>query len=399
MSRVTFLNRFYWPEEPATAQLLADLAETLAADGRAVRVLASHPGGGAADTEVRHGVEIVRARSLRVGGRGKISKALSWAAFFAAALRRVSRDTRPGDTLVLLTDPPLLAALAGPRAQARGARVVHWVQDIYPDLAQALGAGRGLGWLRDPRDRAWRMADAIVSPGEDMAALIRSRGATAERVHTIPNWAPRGLAAAPEAEIAAQRREWGVENRFVVAYSGNLGRVHDLEPILALADALRGEPEFAFVFIGDGAQRPRLEELARARRLANVRFLPPAPRVRLAASLSAADAHLVTLRADCASFVFPSKLAGAAAVGRPVLFLGPPDCEPARLVAGGKFGAAFARDAVAAAAGTLRTWRADPAARAALGRAALDHAGREAGLASAVNRWQGLLATLDGARP
>jgi len=394
MSRVVFLNRFYWPEEPATAQLLADLAEALAADGRAVRVLASHPGGGAADTEIRHGVEIVRARSLRVGGRGKFSKALSWAAFFAAALRRVARDTRPGDTLVLLTDPPLLAALAGPRAQARGARVVHWVQDIYPDLAQALGAGRGLGWLRGPRDRAWRRADAIVTPGEDMAALVRSRGVAAERVHAIPNWAPRGLATAPEAEIAAQRHEWGAGEQFVVAYSGNLGRVHDLEPILDLADALRGEPAFAFHFIGDGAQRPRLELIARQRGLTNVRFLPPAPRARLAASLSAADAHLVTLRADCASFVFPSKLAGATAVGRPVLFLGPPDCEPARLVTRGNFGAAFARDAVAATAATLRAWRADPAARAALGRAARAFAERAASFEHVVTRWKDLLANV-----
>jgi colanic acid biosynthesis glycosyl transferase WcaI len=394
MSRIVFLNRFYWPEEPATAQLLADLAEALAANGHTVRVLTSHPGGSTADSETRNGVEIVRARSPRFAGRGKIAKALNWATFFAAALQRVTRDVRPGDTLVLLTDPPLLAALAGPRAQARGARVVHWVQDIYPDLAQALGAGRGLGWLRGPRDRAWRQADACVAPGEDMAALIRSRGVAAERIHAIPNWAPRGLATTSESETTAQRREWSVENNFVIAYSGNLGRVHDLEPIIALADALRAEPEFVFLFIGDGAQRPHLEALARARGLANLRFLPPAPRTRLAASLSAADAHLVTLRTDCARLVFPSKLAGAAAVARPVLFIGPPDCEPARIVTNRGFGAAFPRESVAAMAEALRAWRADLAARAALGRAAANYATGDASLPAVVARWQSLLAAL-----
>jgi colanic acid biosynthesis glycosyl transferase WcaI len=394
MSRVVFLNRFYWPEEPATAQLLTDLAEALAAGGHTVRVLTSHPGGGRPETEIHNGVEIVRARSLRAGGRGTVAKALNWAAFFFAAIRRVTRDARPGDTLVLLTDPPLLAALAGPRAQARGARVVHWVQDIYPDLAQALGTGRGLGWLSGPRDRAWRLADACVAPGEDMAALIRERGVKADRVQTIPNWAPHGLTTSMETEISAQRSEWGVKSEFVVAYSGNLGRVHDLAPVIALADALRAEPEFVFLFIGDGAQRPRLEELARAHRLGNVRFLPPAPRARLAASLSAADAHLVTLRADCARFVFPSKLAGTAAVARPVLFIGPPGCEPARIVTSQGFGAAFPRESVTAMADALRAWHADPAMREALGRAAVDFATRKASLAIAVTRWQALLSSI-----
>jgi len=208
--------------------------------------------------------------------------------------------------------------------------------------------------------------------------------------------APRGLAPASDAETAALRREWDAENKFVVAYSGNLGRVHDLDPILDLAAELLAEREFVFLFIGDGAQRPRLEELAHGRGLANVRFLPPVPRARLAASLSAADVHVVTLRADCARFVFPSKLAGAAAVARPVLFIGPPDCEPARLVVGGNFGAAFPREATAAMTATLRTWRADPAARAALGRQAAAFAARDASLATAVAGWRGLFDALSG---
>jgi glycosyltransferase involved in cell wall biosynthesis len=395
MNRVVFVNRFYWPEEPATAQLLADLAGALAAAGRRVRVLASNPGGAGRPAREQHeGVEIVRLRSPRFGGRGRVAKAASWAGFALAALWWVTCHTRRGDTVVLLTDPPLLAAVAGPLARARGARVVHWVQDIYPELPLALGA-RGLGWLRAVRDRAWRRADACVAPGTDMAAFIRDRGVSVAAIHVIANWAPLGLAPADDHVRAGQRRAWGVADRFVVAYSGNLGRVHDLEPVLGLAAALQAEPAFVFLFIGDGAQRPPLEELARARALTNVRFLPPVPRPALAAGLAAADVQLVTLRAACTQLVFPSKLAGAAAAGRPVLFIGPPDCEPARLVATGGFGASFARDATAAMADTLRAWQAAPAVRAALGRAAETFAAREAGLAPAVARWEALLAALD----
>ncbi len=395
MNRVVFLNRFCWPEEPATAQLLTDLTEALAAGGRRVRVLASHPGtAGLPARETHQGVELCRVRSPRAGGRGKVAKAFNWAAFALAALWRVACDTRRGDIMVLLTDPPLLAVVAAPLARARGARVVHWVQDIYPELPMALGA-RGLGWLRAPRDRAWRRADACVTPGGDMAVFVCTRGASATKIHVIPNWAPSGVAPADGAQTAAQRRAWGVEDKLVVAYSGNLGRVHDLEPVIGLAAALQADRDFVFLFIGDGAQRPRLEELARTLALPNVRFLPAVPRAGLAAGLAAADVHLVTLRAGCAQLVLPSKLAGAAASGRPVLFIGPPDCEPARMVTGAALGAAFDRAATAAMADTLRAWRDAPGDRATLGRAARAFATREAGLAGAVARWRELLATLD----
>jgi glycosyltransferase involved in cell wall biosynthesis len=400
MNRVIFLNRFYWPEEPATAQLLTDLAEALAATGRRVRVITSHSGtAGQPADETRGEVVIQRLRSPRLGGRGKVAKAFNWATFALAGLWRVGRDLRRGDTVVLLTDPPLLAMLAAPLARARGARVVHWVQDIYPELPLALGARR-LGWLRGPRDRAWRRADACVVPGNGMAGLVSGRGVPTAKIQVIPNWAPRGLGPVPNSARAAQRRAWGVDDEFVVAYSGNLGRVHDLEPVIGLAAALQGEKEMVFLFIGDGAQRPRLEELARAAGLQNLRFLAPVPRTDLAASLAAADVHLVTLRAGCERLVFPSKLVGAAAVVRPVLFIGPTECEPAQLVVAGKFGAAFDRDATAAMAETLRAWRRAPEVRVALGRAAETYATRDAGLAPAVERWQELLARLDqGASP
>ena len=394
MNRVVFLNRFYWPEEPATAQLLTDLAEGLAAGGRPVLVLTSPPAAAPRATRETHrGVNIRRVRCPRLGGRGALARAFDWAAFGLGALWRVGRDVGRGDTLVLLTDPPLLAALAAPLARLRGARVVHWVQDIYPELPLALGA-RGLGWLRLPRDRAWRRADAAVVLGADMAALLRARGVTEARIHISPNWAPAGLAPASAAAVSARHAAWGVADRFVVAYSGNLGRVHDLDPVLELAAALRTDPGFVFLFIGDGAQRPRLEALAASRGLDNVRFLPHQPRDQLAASLGAADVHLVTLRAGCEQLVFPSKLYGIAAAARPVLFLGPPACEFARQVEAGGFGRAFARDAIGPMAQTLRAWREDPAGLAALGQAAaaFDVANGRAG--RAVRDWQGLLAGL-----
>jgi glycosyltransferase involved in cell wall biosynthesis len=387
--RLIFVNRFYWPDEPATAQLLHDLAEALAAGGIEVTVIASHPGDPAVpETEVRRGVRIVRVRSARGGETSLARKAFAFATYQVRALARLRAETRAGDCVVAMTDPPLFGIAAGWAARRRGARIVHWVQDIYPELAIALAGQAWLRLVRPLRDRAWRRADGCVTLGTDMAAVLRGAGVAADRLEIIPNWAPGDLPAPDTADVAAVRAEWDVQEKFVVAYSGNLGRVHDLGPVLDVAAAVR-DPRIVFLFVGGGAQADPLARQAAARGLGNVRFRPRQPRDRLAASLAAADLHLVTLLPGCEAYVFPSKLYGAAAAGRPVLFVGPESCEVAALVRRHDFGLTLARDDVAAIAAAVERLAARPDEQLRLGLAARTFAATHT-LGAAVARWRRL---------
>jgi len=382
-----FLNRFYWPDEPATAQLLADLAEALAAAGGQVVVITSHnrrPG--IPREEVRRGVTIYRIRGTRIGAKSLAGRAVDFATFALGALARLARTAGPADTVVAMTDPPLLAIAAAALARGRGARVVHWVQDVYPEVAVALTGRTWPELFRPLRDRAWRRADACVAPGEDMAGLIAGRGV--KKVVIIPNWAPAGLAPAAAGIL---RETWGLQGKFVAIYSGNLGRVHDLMPLLDAAAALRDAPDIAVVFVGEGAQRPALEAAARKRGLGHVHFFPPQPRERLAETLSLGDVHFVTLRPGCEPCVFPSKLYGIAAVGRPVLFVGSRDCALARLVEGRQLGLAFSREEMPRLAAEIRALRDDPGRRRALGEAAAKFHREAGGIERAVAAWQKIL--------
>ena len=389
MSRIVFLNRCYWPEEPATGQLLTDLAEELAARGCEVQVLTSGPRGAVA-SEQRHGVAIYRVRSPRFSPKGFMGQAANWFGFGLGALWRLMLQLRRGDTLSLLTDPPRLLLFAGPLARLRGVRPFHWVQDVYPELPERLNGVRGLGAVRWLRNREWRLAGGCAVLGADMARLVVAGGADRTRVTVVPNWAPRGLEPAAPGAIAALRDQWGLREKFVVAYSGNMGRVHDLEPVMDLAAARRDDARCVFLFIGAGAQHRQLEAIARAKQLPNVLFRPPQPRTQLAASLGVADVHLITLRAQCEDLVFPSKLYGIAAVGRPMLFIGPPHCELAGLVVSAGMGRSFARADIAGMSRGLRQWQDDPAALAALARGALAFSRTTPGLAQAANYWQSL---------
>jgi colanic acid biosynthesis glycosyl transferase WcaI len=387
-----FINRFYWPDEPATAQLLTDLAEGLAATGERVTVITSHNGRAElSGDELHQGVQIRRVHSTRWGQKNLAGRTLDFMAFSLGALIRLARITRPGDTVVVMTDPPLLAIFAAKLAQGRGARVVFWVQDIYPELAMALAGAKWLRIFRPLRDRAWRRAGACVVPGDDMAAFLAGRGV--EKIATIPNWAPTGLTRMPPGAADALRDTWGLRGKFIAAYSGNLGRVHDLMPLLDAAAALQSETDIVFVFIGNGAQRDALETTAQERGLKNVRFFPAQPRTQLAETLALGDVHFVTLRPGCEPLVFPSKLHGIAAVGRPMLFVGPRDCSLARLVTGRGMGAVFSREETALLAETIRSLHGDPARQRAWSEAAERFHRETGGVERAVADWHKLLHT------
>lgn len=282
MRRVIFLNRFYWPEENATSQLLTDLAEALAAAGHDVTVITSRPGWSALQDRTTHrGVRVQRVTGTRWAKHGLPFKAVDFVTFHASALLRLVFTAQRGDAVVALTDPPLLGVGAWLAARLCGARIFHWVQDVYPEIAARLTGQHWLEALGPLRNLAWRRSNGCVTLGSDMAATLAGAGVPAEKIKVIPNWAPAGLAVPPAAASDRLRHDWDLAGRFVVAYSGNLGRVHDLSPVLDVATVLRDDEAIAFVFVGSGAQRRQLESDARARGLTRVRFFPAQPRDRL----------------------------------------------------------------------------------------------------------------------
>lgn len=383
------MNRVFWPNEAATAQLLTDLAPALAARGHDVHVIAS----GTEATEFR-GVTIHRTGAEPAGRIGR------YLHFLRAARRELRRRVAPGDVVVLKTDPPLLAAAATALVRARGGRVVQWIQDVYPEVVSThVGSWAAplLAPLRVARNRAWRASARCIPVSGDMRVTVLAAGVAAERTASLPNWAPQELdAPAAPGEIAAVRREWGVRDaEFLAVYSGNLGRVHEFATLLEAAALLRDEPQIRFAFVGGGPRVAEVRAAVASRQLGNVSFFPAQPRARLAASLAAADAHFVTLRPGFERLVAPSKLAGALAAGRPALFVGPRPTDIATLLADEGCGAAFANGDSTALALTLRHWNANRAVAAALGTAARHAYARHFRFADLVARWDALLATTD----
>lgn len=328
--KIVFLNRFFYPDHSATSQLLTDLACHLAKRGFSVLVIASRQTYDTPDAELPsqenvRGVNVTRIWTTRFGRANLLGRSLDYLTFYLSAGWKLLALLTAGDLVIAKTDPPLVSVVAALAAKARGAILVNWIQDLFPEVAIALGMGRKgslVQVLRSARNWSLRYASKNVVIGEAMAAKLTQEGVQFSAIEVIHNWADGQNIHTVERENNQLRLEWDLHNKFVVGYSGNLGRAHEFDTILDAAEALKGCKNVVFLFIGGGAQRGELEKKVKGKGLTNFLFKPYQPREQLSLSLSAPDLHLISLQPSLEGTIVPSKFYGVAAAGRPTLFIG-----------------------------------------------------------------------------
>ena len=255
MPRLIFVNRFFSPDHSATSQILSDLAYYLAKAGRDVHVVTStqlydDAKAGLPVSEIINGVHVHRVPSTGFGRNALLCRSIDYVSFYRSMWQCLVALAQKGDIIVAKTDPPLTSIIALAAARRKGARLVNWLQDIYPETAIELGVPfmRGLfaASLMALRNRSLRQAEATVVVGDLMAQKVESLGAPSARVHVIPNWCHDEVIRPVAQSENPLRQAWGLAGQFVLGYSGNLGRAHEFQTVLAAAERLRDEPHFIF---------------------------------------------------------------------------------------------------------------------------------------------------------
>lgn len=318
----------------ATAQQLSSLAVGLKAAGHEVTVIAGDRGYD--DPAVRfpkrenwNGIDIIRVSSLSLGKQTKLRRALNFASFFVACAARLLTLKRC-DRVVALTSPPLISALGALFTQLKGGKFYFWVMDLNPDEAIAAG------WLKADSLAAkvlqrvlvysMRRAERIVVLDRFMKERVEKKGIAPEKIAIIPPWSLTDGDAAVAFDQNGRdefRSRHKLTPSFVVMYSGNHSPCHPLDTLLDAAKVLRRRTDIDFYFVGGGSEQARVRRFAAREKLRNIHCLPYQQQSHLAASLSAADLHVVVMGEPFVGIVHPCKLYNVLSVGAPVLYIGP----------------------------------------------------------------------------
>lgn len=375
--RLTVVTQFFPPDYAATGQLIQELAAYLGTHNIQPQVFTGQPGyafsqANAPNREITsEQVRIRRTRTTRFWSKRVRGKTLNGVLFCLRAILHVLKHRREIDILLLTTAPPFLSVIGFFANLFFGIPYVCLIYDLYPDVVTELGVSddeslivKTWHWVNR---LVWQKAQNIIVLSSTMEErLLDKHPYLIDKVVEIHNWADAQKIQPLDKKDNWFAQEYQTDEKFTVLYSGNLGRCHDAETILATVELLKDEP-IQFVFIGAGAKYEDCLEKVSAMGIDNCRFLPYQPKEVLPYSLTSADLALVSIAPGLEGVVVPSKVYGVMAAGVAIAAICEPHSYLQDLLNGGGFGTCFNNNDAARLADFIRHLAANPKKATAMG--------------------------------
>jgi glycosyltransferase involved in cell wall biosynthesis len=225
--------------------------------------------------------------------------------------------------LLLSSNPPVASTLIPLLFRRRTSLLLY---DVYPDGLVATG----FVGVKNPIFKVWawfnkcayRKVDRIITLTDGMATTIQQY-CPKEKITVVPAWSN-----VPTVEHSATKEEnpfveaYGLQNKWIVMYSGNFGKGYHLEPLVKVAENFRGYPDIVFILVGEGWQKELLSSRIESHGLSNCKILPYQPSAFFLHSLQACHVGVVSLTESLENVAIPSKTYNLLAVGHPIFCIG-----------------------------------------------------------------------------
>jgi hypothetical protein len=217
------------------------------------------------------------------------------------------------------------------------------IYDIYPDALYEMGIFSKSSFIvklwQNANKRVFRKAERIITISNGMKRVL-SNYTTENKIKVIPVWTDNTFLKPISKEKNPFIQEHNLQHKFIVLYSGNLGKSHDVEVIPELAKRT-SNADILYVIIGEGDKKKLIQSKIAEYKLQNTLMLPFQPAESLPFSLASADIAIVTLGKDASKLSVPSKTYNLMSVGAIILAVASQDSEIASLIKQHEFGDFF----------------------------------------------------------
>lgn len=332
--RIAVYSHYFLPEIGAPSARIGDFGRQWTEAGHEVHVATcfpNHPTGvvypgytpRVYQQEMLNQINVHRSWTYITPNKGILKKTLGHASFWLSAGFSSTRKL-PAVDCAIGTSPTFFAAMAA-RASARRNRVpfIMEVRDLWPAIFVDLGVIRNraiIHVLEKWELNLYRSATRIVTVTDSFRQNLLARGMPSEKVVTITNGADTDYWRPSARGADRLRAELGLTGSFIALYIGAHGISQGLTALLRAAERLKDRKQIQFVFVGEGADKPKLEAEAMRLGLGNVRFIPPVEKQAVRDYYTMADVCLIPLRNIPLFDTFiPSKMFEIMSVGRPIL--------------------------------------------------------------------------------
>lgn len=238
------------------------------------------------------------------------------------------------DLVVSQTSPPGIWWVACALSFWYGRKWVHISKDTFPENLRVLARGKHeklFSVLEHFNKLVLNQAEKILVIGDDMRKIFLAKGFPSKKIIRTSDWVDLNFIR-PMPKKNPFSKKYGLDQKFVVLYAGNFGRIHNFEDFFSTAERFLSHPDVLFVLVGEGALKKRLLSEAEFRELHNVRFFPFEERSKLVDVLATADISVILLTKGMEGLSMPSKIYSILASGRPIIACVEPESDIAKMV-------------------------------------------------------------------
>lgn len=344
---LTIYTNYYYPEPASIAMLCRDLCEGLK-DEYTVTVICAVPCyTGKVEPqyltrsyffEEYDDIKVIRVKVPPFNKASKISRVKNIVAYFFRSIMATFKSAR-ADVIIAESQPPVLGGLLGVIGKVINAlrgeksRLYYVIQDYNPEQIMAVNYNKSnliLSAMMFFDKYSCRVAEKVIVVGRDMIETMSKRftlrngeiSKTLPNVVCINNWMDdKEVYPLPGSDpgVLAFKRRYGLEGKFVIMYSGNIGLFYDLLNLIKVIERFKEREDIIFPFVGDGVLKKQLEEYVDTHGMKNVVFIPYQDKAELAFSLNAADVHWIVNARGIKGVSCPSKLYGILSASKPAL--------------------------------------------------------------------------------
>lgn len=329
--KILVVCQYFYPEEFKVNELVEGLIKR----GNEVTVLTGKPTYPRGDypkgykfwgvqKEVYKGAQVIRLPELTRGNGGAIGIARSLFSFFVSSTWYAKRHDIEADAILCFQLSPVTMANAALIYKKKlNVKLVHWVQDLWPESVTATTSIKGgpvIKLLEKFVSKVYKMSDVILVQSNSFRESICTKGDFESKLVFAPNWAEDTFIGA-DTSIDDSFPIQPAEGEFRVMFAGNIGEAQDFENIIKAADLTKDCPHIKWFVVGDGRARENSEKEVKRLGLENtVIFLGRHPVSSMPKFFAQADAMLVTLSDQFIfSLTIPSKTQAYMASGKPIL--------------------------------------------------------------------------------
>lgn len=349
MKKVLMLANYFYPDVASTGQLMTELCEELQ-DEFSITVIAAFPSYSTKIPEEYKGkfivkekyenIDVLRVKVAELNKKKKLSRITHILSYFLNSIFAIMKSGKQ-DVIFTISQPPILGGMLGVIAKRlKGAKLIYNIQDFNPEQIEAVKYSKSkvlINIARKLDKHSCNVSDKVVVVGRDMEKTLINRydNKKVPSYLVINNWIDEESIYPLEnnhPKIIEFRKKYGLENKLIVMYSGNLGLYYDLDNIIKVIGKFKEIDDVVFAFVGDGAVKNTMLNYCKVKEISNVKFIPYQNKQDLNYSLNSADIHLVTNAKGIKGVSVPSKIYGILAVGKPVIGILENDTEARILI-------------------------------------------------------------------